>query len=151
VGSNSPSIKPTFSSGYLSYYWVMKYRCLLLSTRALGLILTLSLISGILGSGCLSSSADENVIEVKILQKNISPAELGECTYTTTLAITNNGTRDIAELAILVEIYDPDAQRVAAQQSLPLRDLRAAETRQVTAVMQTHCRMNYTLRAYARY
>ncbi|MDD1678332.1 MAG: hypothetical protein LUO93_04005 [Methanomicrobiales archaeon] len=109
------------------------------------------LLFGILYTGCLSSTAGENAVRVEILEKNLSPSELGECTYRTTMAVTNNGTMDIHALSIIVEIYDPGAQKVAAQESLPLGDLRSGETRNAISILQAHCRLNYTLRAYARY
>jgi hypothetical protein len=116
------------------------------------LLLTLAcFLVGLLCSGCLSSSGGDNTVRVEILEKNMSPADFGECAYRTTMAITNNGTVDIRALSILVEIFDPGAQKVAAQESIPIGKLRSGETKNAVSLLQTHCRMNYTVRVYSRY
>jgi hypothetical protein len=100
--------------------------------------------------GCLSSST-QSIVEVDILEKQVSPADLGECSYQTTMRVTNNGTVDIRALSVLVELYDPDVEKVAARETVSIGELRSGEIRNATSHLQTHCRMNYTLRAYARY
>ncbi len=102
-------------------------------------------------SGCLSSPAEQNAVQVTILKKSIGAADMGECTYETDMAVTNNGTTDIHNLFIRVELYDPGAQKLAAQESVSIGDLHAGEETNATSRLVTHCRLNYTLRAYAQY
>jgi hypothetical protein len=101
--------------------------------------------------GCLISSPTSNRVEVDIMEKKMGPTDLGECNFQTLMAVRNNGTADVRALSILVELYDPGAQKVAAWESIPVGEIRSGETKNVTSRLQTHCRTNYTLRAYALY
>jgi hypothetical protein len=114
------------------------------------LAILLLLMLTFLCSGCLSSS-EESAIKVDILEKNLSPGELGECSYRTVMGVTNTGTSDIQSSSIIVEIYDPGAQKVAARESVAVGDLRPGEKKNITSTLEAHCRLNYTLRAYAQY
>jgi hypothetical protein len=115
------------------------------------LVAILLLLFIIFCSGCLSSSTEESAVRVDILEKKPSSGELGECSYSTVMAVTNTGSSNIHSLSIIVEIYDPDARKVAAQESVPVGDLRPGEVKNITSTLQAHCRLNYTLRAYAQY
>jgi hypothetical protein len=119
------------------------------TTTVRGMVIFLSL-AFCLFCGCLSPS-NQSIVEVDILEKNMSETDLGECTYQTTMRVTNNGTVDIRALSVLVELYDPGVQKVAARETVPIGELRSGEIKNATSRLQTHCRMNYTLRAYARY
>jgi hypothetical protein len=101
--------------------------------------------------GCVSSLSGQNSIRVDILEKKMSPGELGECMYQTEMAVTNNGTADVHALSIIIELYDPGEQKIAARESLPIGDLRAGAVKNATSTLLAHCRLNYTLRAYAQY
>jgi hypothetical protein len=115
------------------------------------MFILLSLALAIFCGGCVSSPSGQNSVRVEILEKKMSPADLGECTYRTEMAVTNNGTADIHALSIVIELYDPGEQKVAARESIPIGDLRAGAVKNATSTLQTHCRQNYTLRAYAQY
>jgi hypothetical protein len=114
-------------------------------------VLIVGLVFCLLVSGCLTSPSTGTQIEVNILEKSMSPADLGECSYQTLMRVTNNGTTDIQELSIRVELYDPEAQKIAAWEVVPIGDLRSGRATNATSTLQTHCRMTYTLRAYAQY
>jgi hypothetical protein len=115
------------------------------------LLIPLVLILLLLGSGCLAPTEGGNTVTVEILEKNMSPGDLGECSYQTVMAVANNGTVEIHDLSIVIEIYDPGAGKIAAQESVPVGTLRPGEKRIATSILQTHCRQDYTLRVYARY
>ena len=105
----------------------------------------------ILSCGCLSPLQEDNVIQVDILNKEMTPGTLGECIYRTEMLVNNTGTVDVLSVTIVIELYDPDAQRIAARESLEIGRMLAGESKDALSSLQTHCRENYTLRAYARY
>ncbi len=111
----------------------------------------LLLLTAIVFCGCLSASSEQNMVRVEILEKTMTSADLGECSYETLMKVINNGTSDIHSLSLRVELFDPETQKVAAWESVPIGDLRAGETMNATSHLQTHCRLNYTLRTYAQY
>jgi hypothetical protein len=101
--------------------------------------------------GCLFAPPSPNAVHVEILTKEINPGALGECSYHTVLAVTNEGSSDIRSLAIIIELYDPDTQKVAARESVAVGELHPGEVRNITSTLQTHCRQSYTIRAYAQF
>jgi hypothetical protein len=111
----------------------------------------LLLISLMLGSGCLNQAPSLEAINLTIREKEVIPDSLGECTYRAVMVLTNTATGPIPSLTLYIEIYDPEIQKGVAITTIPVKDLKPGETRELTASLKAHCRSHYTIRAFVQY